>query len=155
MRKDNLPVWPNNTNKGGAKSIEVFFLGEPNQTKKGDVSPDGESEPIKDFLDDCFAAKLKAQEMLPNEQDVNENSAGSGEHVGYVCDEEGHLLAIEGCCPIGHKGETGQRGYVEEDVYKLILTSLDKALPDAKESFREVVADGISKKIIKYMSGEE
>ena len=145
MRKDNLPVWPNDTNKGGSKSIEVFFLGEPDQTEKR------EGVPIKDFLDDCFAAKLKAQEMLLNEQDVNENSAG----MGYVCDEEGYLEAIEGCCPIGHKGETGQRGYVEEDVYKLILISLDKALPDAKESFREVVADGIAKKITKYKSGEE
>ena len=50
----------------------------------------------------------------------------------------------------------GRQTFLKKDnIYKLILGSLDKALPDAKESFREVVADGIAKKITKHMSGEE
>tara|TARA_Y100000310_G_C20516836_1_gene731599 strand:- start:44 stop:520 length:477 start_codon:yes stop_codon:yes gene_type:complete len=158
MKKDHLPIWPSDTNKGGAKSIEVFFLKDPLLRVVDDAGCDVDSGKY-------VAGPPHEYHHNLGELDVNENSAGegahsfymcdTGPHEGYVCDEEGFISAIEGCCPVGHKGHQGERGYVEEDVYKLILTSLDKALPDAKESFREVVADGIAKKITKYMSGEE
>jgi hypothetical protein len=54
----------------------------------------------------------------------------------------------------GHKGHKGETGYEEKNIYKLILGSLDKAFPDAKDSFREVVADGIAKRITEHMTGE-
>ena len=86
---------------------------------------------------------------------INENSAGGDPPASYVCDEEGYVSAIEGCCPTGPKGETGPRGMDEENMYPLILDSLRKfsecQVDLSKDSACEVLADGITKKIIKYM----
>ena len=136
MRKDNLPVWPHDTNKGGSKSLEVFFLGEPKPVNK----------PLPPVTKDSsfdFPTFYKDIENL-KEQDVNENSAGEGAH--------------EFCSPVGHKGHTGITGYSEGtlqlNLYELVLDSLNNALPDSTESFREVLADGITIKINKYLKGD-
>jgi len=171
MKKDHLPIWPSDTNKGGAKSIEVFYLKNPIEYRV-----------VDDAGCDVNSGKYVGGPPLElgelGELDVNENSAGEGAHSSYLCDmgpHEGKILdeeafheafheaiaaankesAMSSCCPTGPIGEKGPRGYEEGNIYKLILGSLDKALPDAKESFREVVADGIAKKITKHMSGEE
>lgn len=168
MKKDHLPIWPSNTNKGGAKSIEVFYLKNPIEYRV-----------VDDAGCDVDSGKYVGGPPLElGELDVNENSAGEGAHGSCLgdkwmlnheglnldaYDEEAFIEAISAvnkesamssCCPTGPVGKKGPRGYEEGNIYKLILGSLDKALPDAKESFREVVADGIAKKITKHMNGE-
>ena len=72
MRKDNLPVWPHNTNKGDSKSLEVFFLGEPKPVNK----------PLPPVTKDCYFVFPTFYQVIENlmEQDVYENSAGEVAH---------------------------------------------------------------------------
>ena len=154
MKKDHLPIWPSDTNKGGAKSIEVFYLKNPIEYRVvDDAGCDVDSGKY------VGGPPLELGELGElGELDVNENSAGEGMHGLQWHELSAEVMKEdwrEQTCHVGHKGETGPRGYEEGNIYKLILGSLDKALPDAKESFREVVADGIAKKITKHMNGEE
>jgi len=157
MKKDHLPIWPSNTNKGEAKSIEVFFLKDPLPRVVDDAGCDMDSG--KYVAGPPFEYHCNLGEL-----DVNENSAGGGAHFYHQNMSEEDVirsilkLSLEeklANASFGHEGKTGPRGYEEINIYKLILDSLNKALPDAKESFREVVADGIAKRITKYMNGEE
>ena len=105
-------------------------------TKENPILVDDETgEAIMEDDKDC-CGELK--ESL-TEFDVNENSAGEGA-LG---------------CPVGHKGESGQRGIDEERMYPLILESLEKFSESCcsvdSEVSREVLADGIAKKITRYM----
>ena len=122
------------------------------------VGPHAESKFLNDLdviIGDCKGGKMTDDDwgdpLAGSELDAIENSAG----MGYVYDEEGHLSAIEGCCPVGPKGETGPRGVDEKNMYPLILDSLRKfsecQVDLSKDSACEVLADGITKKIIKYM----
>jgi hypothetical protein len=162
--------------------MEVFFLKEtsmPENFALGDVGleqpiseqemwdkvgPHAEAKFLNDLdiiIGDCKGGDLIDDgwddPLAGSELDVNENSAG----MGYVCDEEGYLSAIEGCCPVGPKGKSGPRGIDEEKMYPLILESLRKfsecQVDLSKDSACEVLADGITKKIIKYMwdTGED
>jgi len=160
MRKDYITLIDVGDPDREVTALEVFYLKEPMEPKELRIVDDagcdvgtgkyvGGPSPIKSTIgwsDDGWDDPLAG-----NELDVNENSAG----MGYVCDEEGYLSAIEGCCPVGPKGKSGPRGIDEENMYPLILDSLRKfsecQVDLSKDSACEVLADGITKKIIKYM----
>ena len=98
----------------------------------------GIEEPSDDYYDP----------LMGNELDVNENSAGAGAPYFYHKPQQ-HS------CHAGPKGETGPRGIDEKRMYPLILESLRKfsecQVDLSKDSACEVLADGIAKKITKYM----
>ena len=154
-------------------ALEVFYLKEPTKPKAFRIVDDagcdvetgkymGGSLPLlddkatwwQDQLGECFSSGWD-DPLAGNELDINENSAGGGAHAGYVCNDEGEVTQIKGCCPVGPEGESGPRGIDEERMYPLILDSLKKfsecKLDLSKDSACEVLADGITKKIIKYM----
>ena len=114
--------------------LEVFFL-----------KP--QDPPKELFLDDSPAF---------NEMDVNENSAGEGEHAGcmehYAYDNEEVITEIKGCCPIGPKGETGSAGINEDDtLYSVIFDSVRRfentELNIASKTAQEILAMVIEKRV--------
>jgi len=142
------------------KDIEVFFL-KPQQPPPpecfnalaGSESPYfAGSKLIDDSIPsdnkDCYNDDLH----LMSELDVNENSAGGGAHSGYVYDAAGVLKEIKDCCPVGHKGETGWKGY--NSVYEVILDTIrsfeDTQLNIASETAQEILALSIEKKVKDY-----
>ena len=120
--------------------------------KGSDLADDDWDDPL---ADEYLSGEPLLDSLCGNEMDVNENSAG----MGYVCNDEGEVTEIKGCCPVGPKGQSGPRGIDEERMYPLILDSLRKfsecEVDLSKDSACEVLADGITKKIIKYMWGKE
>ena len=184
MKKDYITLVDVGDSDRELTALEVFYLKEPIKPDEVFIVDDAgcdiktgkymggglaahllsEALDAHDGWDDPLADELPTLDSLcGNEMDVNENSAGGGAHAAYVpddqpCDEEGYLEAIEGCCPTGPKGETGPRGIDEEKMYPLILDSLRKfskcQVDLSKDSACEVLADGITQKIIKYMWGK-
>ena len=134
--------------------LEVFFLKDPNKYRiVDDAGCDVDSGKY------VGGTPLGLGEL--GELDVNENSAGEGAHglqwhelPDVTPNTWSHKHSEDYWYSPTYAGHKGETGYEEKNIYKLILASLDKALPDAKESFREVVADGIAKKITKHMTGE-
>jgi hypothetical protein len=63
------------------------------------------------------------------------------------------------CCPVGPKGKQGSKGYDESKILSLIQDSLQKFSKSqinlSSDSAREVLADGIAKKITKYIQSTE
>ena len=143
MKKDKIKVYYDVDNKW---EMEVFYLNPQdsyppeyhNNLALGDV---GVEQPLTvsevESMMNTFHLSFLDDEG--GELDVNENSAGEGAHG----------------CPVGHKGESGQRGIDEERMYPLILESLEKFSESCcsvdSEVSREVLADGIAKKITRYM----
>jgi hypothetical protein len=118
MKKDHLPIWPSNTSKGEAKSIEVFFLGETKKVvvgkasfiSKDKVNPSGTYtlEEACSILDCNKVSELS--EVLGfieelNEQGINENSTGKADPLNLVLP----------CCPTGPKGHAGWKGIKIDD----------------------------------------
>ena len=108
--------------------IQVFYL--------------KEDEPNKELPLDAMAHELGHH---LNALDVNENSAGGGEHA-HFCAPSIHDLGAN-CCPVGEKGETGETGmYEEELVIKKVLDSLaDSQINIGSESARIFLAKEIAK----------
>ena len=133
------------------REIDVFFL-----KPQGSFSPHPD-EPNTWIVNDEETAKALIEDNidccedlhLMNEQDVNENSAGGGAHSGYIYDSEDVLKEIKGCCPVGHKGETGWKGY--DNLYDAILDTIrrfkDSQLNIASETAQEVLAMSIEGKV--------
>ena len=120
-------------------ALEVFYLKEPNKPAGNDadlVAFGAYTKQLDDGWDDPLA------DPIPS----------------YVCNDEGEVTEINGCCPVGPKGESGPRGIDEERMYPLLLSSLKKfsecEVDLSRDSACEVLADGITKKIIKYMWGK-
>jgi len=113
------------------KDIEVFFL-KPQQPKP--LIDDSIESDNKDCYDDDL--HLMGELSALNEQDVNENSAGGGAHG----------------CPVGHKGETGWKGY--NSLYDAILDTIrafeDTQLNIASETAQEILALSIERKVKDY-----
>ena len=87
------------------------------------------------------------------EFDVNENSAGGGEHGAFPVNTEyvADPYAFS-CCPVGPKGYQGESGINEDDtLYDVILDSVkrfeDTQLNIESETAQEILALVISKKV--------
>jgi hypothetical protein len=104
-------------------------------TDKNPILVDEETgEALMKDLEDCC------------EQDMAENST-----------EEEHDCSItehgtKGCCPVGHKGETGWKGY--DTLYDAILDTIrtfkDSQLNIAAETAQEILAMSIERKVNNY-----
>jgi len=112
------------------KDIEVFFL-KPQQPKP--LIDDS----IESDNKDCYNDDLHLM------SDLDE---------GHVYDAAGVLKEIKGCCPVGHKGETGRKGY--NSIYEVILDTIrafeDTQLNIASETAQEILALSIEKKVKDY-----
>ena len=171
MKKDHLPIWPSTTNKGGAKSLEVFYLKEPNK-------PD-EYRVVDDAGCDVGSGEYVAGPPFEyhcnlGEQDVNENSAGMGYTDKDFLDKlnksffnkiekelkEGDFPPM-GCCPIGPKGHQGEVGVEscetegENTPYDEIMKVLNKfetsQLHFSSESAREILSLAIVDKLGEFL----
>jgi len=127
------------------KDIEVFFL-KPQQ--------------LKPLIDDSIESDNKDchndDSHLMGELDVNENSAGGGAHTPkfkfFVVDDDQKGVSAIGGCPVGHKGETGRKGY--NSLYDAILDTIstfeDTQLNIASETAQEILALSIERKVKDY-----
>ena len=168
MKEGKIKVYFDVDNKW---EMEVFYLKEtspPENFALGDAGleqpiseqemwdkygPDAEEKFLKDLdviIGDCKGGNS-------TDDDWCDPLADELDQYDYVCDDEGNVKEIKGCCPVGPKGVSGPRGIDEEKMYPLILESLKKFsecnVDLKKDSACEVLADGIAKKINKYMWG--
>ena len=140
MKKDNLPVWPSDTNKGGSKSIEVFFLGEPKKVEKNTETDEGETfkgifiskgkiNPLGkhafkeacDILSNAGATDSEVDGFLQDAAAVGSLEIQSlieelnGQDVNENSAGEGEYNHSLHCCPVGSKGHTGWKGIKIDD----------------------------------------
>ena len=117
--------------------IDVFFL-------KEQVPPEIDAQPSPKELDK--APSYYNDLNLLSEQDIAKNSVE--EKHDYSITEHG----TKGCCPVGHEGEKGWKGY--DSLYDVILETVrtfrDSELNIASETAQEILAMSIERKVNCY-----
>ena len=153
------------------KDIEVFFLKpqgsfspHPHEPNTWVVNDEETAQALIDDNVDCCS-----DSQLMNEQDVNENSAGGGvqwnplekAHLSYLGGKGEHpppyfddpMVAVDGKkdwgCPVGHKGETGWKGYnsLYDAIFDTIKRFENSQLNIASETAQEILAMSIEGKV--------
>ena len=66
--------------------------------------------------------------------------------------DAGFLDGTKGCCPVGHKGETGETGYntLYDAILDTVRTFKDSELNIASETAQEILAMSIERKVNNY-----
>jgi hypothetical protein len=115
MKKDNLPVWPSDTNKGGSKSIEVFFLGKPKKAEKN-TEPEPEPNTGETFLVSKDKINPLGKYTFKEACDILSSDKEIQSLIEQLNKQDGNTFPVSGnCCPIGPKGHTGWKGIKIDD----------------------------------------
>ncbi|MAF43963.1 MAG: hypothetical protein CMI54_07370 [Parcubacteria group bacterium] len=163
------------------KEIDVFFLKQQvppelnwqlghqigDGSHKNPIIVDDETGDafLEDMTDDVEDVKASeppcknwtvCQDLHLLTENVDENSNDDVSDEAYVTNDDGIVTEIKGCCPTGHKGESGTVGVKEgeEELYEILLETLkkfdDTGLSLKDESCREILSISITRKIMTW-----